>query len=183
MAMTRLGVFLLLCSLAVLGCPSGDGGATIGGDEPEQVQLPQIKVNLPAPPSFQKDHAPERYTDSSYSVYGLRKDIKNLLGKKVKVKGFLIEVYECPPAPKGSTDKPCDKPHLFLGDRSNSPKEEALIITDYPKQDEKSKSKKKQEYTVGAQYIFGGTFSRSSGTGFSHSEGLLIYSEGNKVSE
>ncbi len=40
---------------------------------------------------------------------------------------------------------------------------------------------KKTTFDVGSQYTFNGTFSRNSATGFSHSDGLLIYADGKKV--
>ena len=183
MAMMRLGAIVLLFGLAVCGCPSsGESGASIGGnDDTEQVQAPNIKVNLPPSPSFQKEHAPERYTDQSYSVYGVRRNIKTTLNQQVRVKGYLIEVYECPPCAKGATCKNCDKPHLWLGDRANSPKEESMMVTDLPKED--PETKKKVTFEAGQQYFFSGTFAKQSSTGFSHSEGLLMYQEGKKVSE
>lgn len=177
MAMTRLGAILVL-SLFTYGCSSNEGGSKIG-DEPEQVQLPQIKVNLPPAPSFQKEHAPERYTDSAYSVYGVRKGIATTLNKEVRLKGFLLEVYECPVCPKGATCKDCDKPHFFLSDRANGPKEESLMVTDYPKEDKETK--KKTTFDVGSQYYVIGTFAKSSPSGFQNSDGLLVYKEAKKV--
>jgi hypothetical protein len=150
MAMKKLGAILVLSALLCYSCTSSEGGAKIG-DEPEQVQLPQIKVNLPPAPSFQKEHAPERYTDSAFSVYG----------------------------PKGSKCKDCDKPHFFLSDRANGPKEEALMVTDYPKDDKDTK--KKTTFDVGGQYYVTGTFAKSSATGFQNSDGLLVYKEAKKV--
>ena len=179
MTRTTLGSFLLVSSVALLGCPSNEGGARIGAEEPEQVQLPQIKVTLPPAPSFQKEHAPEKYPDGAYSVYGARKDTANTLNKPVRVKGFILEVYECPPCPKGATCKTCDKPHLYLADRASGPKEEALLVTDYPK--EEGKTKKKTKFDLGAQYYFNGTFSKTSPTGFASSTGLLVFSEAKRV--
>jgi hypothetical protein len=176
--MTKASVVLAL-ALSLCGCSSSEGGARIGGDEPEQVQLPQIKVNLPPAPSFQKEHAPERYTDSSYSVYGVRKSSSTTLNKEVRVKGYLIELYECPPCPKGAECKKCDKPHFFLADRSNGPKEEALMVTDLPKEDKETK--KKIVFEVHSQYYVVGTFAKSSPAGFSNSDGLLIYKESKRV--
>jgi hypothetical protein len=178
MAITKLGAILVLSTLLGYGCSSSEGGAKIG-DEPEQVQLPQIKVNLPPSPSFQKEHAPERYTDSAYSVYGVRKNMATALNKEVRVKGFLLEVYECPPCPKGSKCKDCDKPHFFLSDRANGPKEEALMVTDYPKED--PETKKKLTFDVGSQYYVIGTFTKLSAAGFQNSDGLLAYKEAKKV--
>jgi len=181
MAMIKLGVVMLLFGLPLLGCPSGEKGSSIGAEGPEQTHLPQIRVNLPPPPSFQKEHAPERYTDSSYSVYGLKKNIATTLSKQVRVKGFLRELYECPVCPKGATCKACDKPHFWLADRASGPKQEALLVSDYPKLD--PQTKKKISFEVGASYYVMGTFSKSSPTGFSNSEGLLVFSEAKRVTE
>jgi hypothetical protein len=178
----RLGALLLLSVFSLLRCqPNNEGGSRIGGSEQEQVQLSKISVSLPPSPSFQKEHAPERYTDSSYSVYGLRKNIKDTIDKQVRVKGFIIEVYECPPCPKGTTCPACNKPHLFLGDRANSSKEDALLVADFPLED--PKTKKKLTFDTGMQYFVTGVFSKTSGTGFSSSDGLLVYSEAKKASE
>lgn len=177
MQTTKLGAIFL--ALVLVGCSSDSGGARIGGDETEQVTLPQIKVNLPPSPSFQKEHAPETYPDSAYSVYGVRKRSATTLNKDVRVKGYITEVYECPPCPKGQTCKTCDKPHFYLSDRANGPKEEALMVVDYPKED--PATKKKMTFEVGVQHYVSGTFSKTSGTGFSNSDGLLIFKEAKRV--
>jgi hypothetical protein len=93
-----------------------------------------------------------------------------LLGKDVKVRGFLLEVYQCPVCPKGQTCKLCDQPHFFIGDKADTKKEKALMIVDYlmPKQ-------KPPILTVGKQYDIDGTFSINSPTGFGSSDGLLVF--------
>jgi hypothetical protein len=170
-AITRIGCAALL--VFALGCSSSETGAMIGEGEPTQAKLPQIKVNLPPPPSFEKDHAPESYPDGSYSVYGLRKNMKDILNKQVRVKGFLIEVYECPECPKGSECPPCRKPHFYVSDRANGAKDKALMVVDYPKED--PETKKKMEFEAGAQYYVNGTYAKTSGTGFSSSDGLMVF--------
>ena len=181
MAIVKLGATLLLFGFLVSGCPTGDDGASIGQDDPSQAQLPQIRVNLPPSPSFQKDHPPEQYTDSSFSIYGLKKKLKDNLEKELRVKGFIIEVYECPPCPKKAECKTCIKPHFWLADRANGSKEDALMVVDYPKEDEKTR--KKTTFDIGTQYFVRGTFSKSSGTGFSTSDGLLVYAEANRITD
>jgi len=178
MLKAKLGAILCATSL-VISCESTDGGSRIGGDDPSPA-LSSIKVNLPPSPSFQKEHAPETYPDSAYSVYGLRKNAKAVMNKEVRVKGFLTEVYECPPCPKGATCKTCDKPHFFVADRASGPKDEALMVTDYPREDPKTK-KKAKPFEVGTQHYVVGTFATSSPTGFSNSDGLLIYKEAKRV--
>lgn len=181
MATMRNGFLLLVSALLIPACQSKDTGAVIGSEtQPQAAQLPQIKVNLPPPPSFQKDHAPETYPEGAYSVYGVKKNMKDTLNKPVKVKGFLLEVYECPPCPKGTECKACRKPHFYLSDRAGGPKDKALMVVDYPPED--PQTKKKLTFQVGAQYYVNGTFSKLSGTGFSSSDGLLVYAGANLVS-
>lgn len=182
-AKTRFGSFLAAITMLVYlaGCSqTNESGQVIGGPEPTSATLPNIKVNLPPPPSFQKDHAPETYPDGSYSVYGIRKSMENTLNKPAKVKGFLIEVYECPECPKGTECPACRKPHFYLSDRANGPKDKAMLVVDYPK--ENPETHKKLEFTVGAQYYVNGTFAKTSGTGFSSSDGLMVYSDAKPVS-
>lgn len=180
MVTIRFGTALLALVLLLAGaCSQSEGGSVIGSEDPQQTQLPKIKVNLPPPPSFQKEHAPEMFPDSSYSVYGLRKNIKSKINTKIRVKGFLLEVYECPECPQGTDCKACRKPHLWISDRANGPKEKSLLVTDYPKED--PETKKATEWQVGGQYYVNGIFSKTSGTGFSASDGLLIFSDAQLV--
>lgn len=171
---------LSVTTFVVAGCDSGGGdkGARIGSKELTQSQLPRLAVKLPPPPSFKKDHAPALYPDQTLSVYGLRKDTKGLLNKTVRVKAFLLDVYECPKCPKGAKCKTCDAPHFFLSDRKNGKKDKALMVTDYPERDEKTRKPIKLE--KGVRYIVTGLFTKRSGTGFSHADGLLVYRESAK---
>ena len=177
--MRIISVGAILVGLSLVGCSTESGGQRIGSEDPEPATLPQIKVNLPPSPSFQKEHAPETYPDAAYSVYGVRKQGATTLNKDVRVKGYITEVYECAPCPKGQTCKTCDKPHFFLSDRANGPKEEALMVVDYPK--EEPKTRKKTKFETGMQYFVAGTFSKTSGTGFSNSDGLLVFKEAKRV--
>ena len=180
-AMRRIGSAFLVLALVTAGCSSSETGSVIGGEaQPQQVKLPPIKVTLPPPPSFQKDHAPESYPDGSYSVHGIRKSMKDTVNKQVRVKGFLIEVYECPECPKDTECPTCRKPHFYVSDRANGPKEKALMVVDYPK--EIPGSTKKMEFSVGAQYYVTGTVAKTSSTGFSSSDGLLVFAEAKLVS-
>lgn len=58
--------------------------------------LPPIKVDLPPPPNFNVQTAPEQYPSGEVSVYGLRKRMAKYLDKDVQVKAYLLQVYECP---------------------------------------------------------------------------------------
>ncbi len=151
------------------GCQTPGGGTMLGGEE-GATALPPIKVDLPPPPSFAEDNQPQQYPDGTMSIYGLRKQIDKYLGKDLKVKAYLLEVYQCPVCPKGQTCKLCDQPHFFLSDKPDGKKEKALMVVDYlmPKQ-------KPPFITVGKQYDIQGTFARNSPTGFAMSDGLLQF--------
>lgn len=60
-------------------------------------ELPSIKVNLPPTPNFDAATAPVQHPTGEYSVYGLRKNMTKILDKDVRVKGYMLYLYECPP--------------------------------------------------------------------------------------
>jgi hypothetical protein len=154
---------------AIAGC-QGNGGAALGlSSEPAQA-LPSMKVELPPAPSFAEPDLPLAYPDGTMSVYGLRKQLDKYISKDVKVKAYLLELYECPKCPKGQTCKLCSQPHFFLSDTANGKKEKSLMVVDYlmPKQ-------KPPALTLGKQYEVQGTFARNSPTGFAASDGLLLF--------
>jgi hypothetical protein len=170
------GSHLLVCmalASALGACSSPSGGSLLATNE-EATALPPIKVDLPPPPSFAEENTPKQYPDGTVSVFGLRKQMDKYLGKEVKVKAYLLEVYQCPVCPKGQTCKLCDQPHFFLSDQPTGKKEKALMVVDYlmPKQ-------KPPFLTVGKQYTIEGTFARNSPTGFAMSEGLLQFTRMN----
>ncbi len=160
------------CAFGVLlgsGCSSGSG-ATFGADETSA--LPAVKVDLPPPPSFAASDIADKYPDGDYSIHGMRKLKTDTLTKKLKVKAYLLEVYQCPVCPKGQTCKLCDQPHFFLGDKVDTKREKALMVVDYL-----APHQRPPFLTVGKQYEVEGTFSINSPTGFGSSDGLLIFSQ------
>jgi hypothetical protein len=58
--------------------------------------LPPIKVDLPPPPNFNIQTAPEKYPTGEMSIFGLRKHMSQYLDKDVQVKAYLLQIYECP---------------------------------------------------------------------------------------
>jgi hypothetical protein len=164
-----------------------------------------IKVNLPAPPNFDIATAPLQYPSGELSVYGLRKGMTKYLDKDVRVKAYLLEIYECPAeirkcndeaAAKAKRDKrsgkaaaaaaaaaptdkpacrPCDQPHFFLADSKDAKVERALLVADYPVKDWKTNKPKPLVATKGEQYVVTGTFAINSITGFAASNGLIIH--------
>lgn len=167
--------------------------------------LPPIKVNLPASPSFDVGNTPLQYPTGEMSVYGLRKGMAKYLDKDVRVKGFLLELYECPAElrkcnedaaakskkervkaskkgapppvaepPKGGC-RPCDQPHLYLGDSMTMKKERSLLVADFPVKDWETGKPKPLVAKAGDQFVVTGTFAINSITGFAASNGLIIH--------
>jgi hypothetical protein len=162
-----------------------------------------IKVNLPAPPNFDVATAPLQYPSGELSVYGLRKGMTKYLDKDVRVKAYLLEVYECPaeirkcneeaaakskrekragkaaaaapPAADKPACRPCDQPHFFVADTKDAKLERALLVADYPTKDWKTNKPKPLVATKGEQYVVTGTFAINSITGFAASNGLIIH--------
>jgi hypothetical protein len=58
--------------------------------------LPPIKVDLPPPPNFNVQNAPEKYPTGEMSIYGVRKHMSQYLDKDVQIKAYLLQIYECP---------------------------------------------------------------------------------------
>lgn len=166
--------------------------------------LPPIKVNLPASPTFDVGNVPLQHPTGEMSVYGLRKGMAKYLDKDVRVKGFLLELYECPAElrkcneeaaakskkamksskkgapppvaepPKGGC-RPCDQPHFFLGDSMTMKKERSLLVADYPVKDWETGKPKPLVAKAGDQFVVTGTFAINSITGFAASNGLIIH--------
>lgn len=164
-----LAVTGLLLPLLGAGCNTSSGGL---GDESGATALPPIKIELPPPPSFAEPNIPLSYPDGAVSIYGLRKQLNKYLGQQVKVKAYLLEMYQCPTCPKGQTCKPCDQPHFFLIDEPNGKKDKSLMVADY-----RFPKAKDPKVTVGKQYVVEGTFTRNTAGGFAASDGLLAFSK------
>lgn len=67
--------------------------------------LPPIKVDLPPPPNFNIQNAPEKYPTGEFSVYGLRKKMSQNLDKDVQVRAYLLQIYECPAEQRKCNDE------------------------------------------------------------------------------
>lgn len=137
--------------------------------------MPKIKVDLPPPPEFKQSDVPEKHPDGTWSVFGIRRKIDRNLNNEVEVKGFLLELYVCPPdrakCPKGKTCKPCEQPHFFLADKKGGKKEKAILVANYP-----IKPKPPKMPEAGAELVVKGKFVRNAG-GFAASDGLLDHLE------
>jgi len=163
----------LVVGLVLSGCDSSSGGQSLSETGPENA--PPIVVELPPPPAFDRPRTPKVYPDQTLSVYGVRHPIDQHLGKEVRMKAVVIEVYQCPVCKRGRTCPPCDLPHFWIADEREAPKEEALLVADLPYDDHGKY--KKLALSAGQTVVVAGTFARQSSTGFSSSEGLIIYKE------
>lgn len=166
------GVGVLALSL---GFVAGSAGAVFA-DEPGGAVPPGFKLNLPPPPAFAEPATPREYPDGTVSIYGLRKEFHRFnerpnkyIGQNVKVKAFLLEIYQCPVCPKGQVCKPCDTPHLFISDEANGSKDKGMLVVE-----QRGYKEKEPQITPGKQYVFEGNFSTSSPAGFSSSDGLIV---------
>jgi hypothetical protein len=163
----------LCLGLLLAGCESSGGGQSLGETGPENV--PPIKVVLPPPPAFDRPKVPLVYPDQTLSVYGVRHAMDEHLGKDIRVKAVVIDVYQCPVCKRGNKCPPCALPHFWLADARDTAKDKWLLVADLP-YDDRGKPKK-LDLTVGQMVAVAGTFTKQSNTGFSSSEGLLVYKE------
>jgi hypothetical protein len=163
-----------------------------GGAQPEQEELPNIKVELPPSPDFDEGKAPVKWEgdpDGAYSIYGLRKDIDDRLkegesGQKIVVKGWVQEIYVPPECPEDQLCPPGKQPHFWITDNQNEKgKKRAMMVVNYyfpiPEWDEATQDQWKDQplvvIEVGKQYTIKGEFKRFSDTGFAHDNGLLEF--------
>jgi hypothetical protein len=68
-------------------------------------EMPPIKVDLPPPPNFNIQNAPEKYPSGEMSIYGLRKHMNQYLDKDVQVRAYLLQIYECPAEQRKCNDE------------------------------------------------------------------------------
>jgi len=160
--------------------------------------MPEIRPNLPPIPDVPPPRHPLQYDEGTWTVYGLRKRINQVMDEEVRAKAYIVKIYEPQPCPEGRTCPPSPMPHLWLGDDLDETKERNLIrLVGYANsQEDMNKAREDFEKGVepseedlasgiktvwdwqqGKQYMVKGHFARSSGTGFMYSEGLLEYIE------
>jgi len=165
-----------------------------------EVKEHNIKLDLPAVPEFD---IPEPNADGTHSVREMRLRGDRYLGTEVKIKGYVLWIYDCPTALRTPemTDKElqrilrdeperCNIPHFYLGDEANSPADKSVWIAEVPRAPRKDELKAGDEelvaqmkaafeampkFSVGDQLTVSGTWETSSPRGFKREEGLLVY--------
>ncbi len=175
-------------------------GALVACDSSAQAnlkveRLPEVEPSLPPVPKLPPPPHPTTYPDGSYSVYGVRKRIRNTMDTELQVTGFIVEVY----MPPECEEEPCDRPaapHMWIADTAGeTDATKRLMVAGYAEnQDqideaiEKAKRGKVEappaesgilpiptDFVAGNKATVSGRFTRMSGSGFNSSEGLLEY--------
>ncbi|MFO8071240.1 MAG: hypothetical protein R6V85_05120 [Polyangia bacterium] len=194
--------WISICAIALV-CAFSLLFAGCGEEEDEEGAAPVVekvegyKPNLPVVPNIPKPDVPETYSDGSYSVYGLRKNMNETMDEAVTVTAYVADIYEKPQCPEGKT---CHTlmPHLFLADKKDEILEKRYLkLVGYAQsfkemEDEKANDEKGKEQDLpegvylapvvwdwreGHKYKITGRFTRESGSGFKASDGLLEYGE------
>lgn len=154
------------------------------------------KPNLPQVPSIPKPSAPETYSDSSYSVYGLRKNVGKTMNTQVEVTAYIVDIYQKPECAEGQT---CHTmmPHLYLADEKGEKLSKRHIrmvgyaqsFKEMDEEKEIAESGKKAEelpegvflppvvwdWRLGHKYKIKAAFLNRSSAGFMDTDGLLEY--------
>jgi hypothetical protein len=162
----------------------------------EVTKLPDIKPNLPAVPTLPPPPYPIQYTDNSYSLFGLRKKMKNTLDTEVDLTGYVVETYVPPECPTGKNCPPARAPHVYLADsKGETDAAKRILLVGYAENqksiDEALVDKKRGKVRApnpesgilpvptdlfpGAKIKAHARFTRVSGSGFAQSDGLLDY--------
>jgi hypothetical protein len=156
----------------------------------------KYEANLPPVPTIPAVNVPETYPDSSYSIFGLRRNKNKALNSVVEVTGYIVKIYEKRVCAEGQTC-PSLMPHLFLADEPNEPLAKRHIkLVGYAQnfqemEDAKANAESGREpealpegvtlapvvwdWQLGKKYKITATFTRQSSAGFMDTEGLLDY--------
>lgn len=180
----------LACSLVLASCTEEEEGTAVVVEK-----VDGYKPDLPPVPKIPQPDVPETYSDSSYSVYGLRKNVTKTMNTPVTVTAYIAKIYQKPECPEGIT---CHTlmPHLFLADDPNESLEKRYLrlvgyaqsfkeMEDEKENDEAGKDKELPEgvflppvvwdWRQGHKYKITGTFTRQAGSGFMDTDGLIEY--------
>jgi hypothetical protein len=107
-----LPVIIIAAALA-MGCDP------TGTPPPVEEKPSDFTPNLPAVPTLRVPQVPVTYPDGSYSVFGLRKKKKETMGQRIRVTGYVVDMYEKPFCPEGKTCPPAKMPHLWIADNAD----------------------------------------------------------------
>jgi hypothetical protein len=163
-----------------------------------KAEIPEtnVKLDLPAVPEFK---VPAAYADGSHPVAEMRLNGNKFLDTEVRVKGFVIWMYDCATAIRTPdmddkqlqrilADEPerCNRPNLYLGDKATDPTDRGIWVVDIPRPPRPDELKvlpkdvlrdwpKVPNFKVGQEVTVTGKWSLKSPEGFANSTGLLVY--------
>ena len=159
-----------------------------------EVKETEVKLDMPKIPDFS---LPKGDGDTK-TIKEMRLLGGSLLKTEVKIKGFITWIYNCGEA-EGSgltpkqvkkmlADHPekCDRPSFRMGDAADTPSEKGVWVVAVPRElrkDEKKGYSRKElkalppvpVIALGDEVTVTGKWAQSSLTGFTRTEGLLVY--------
>jgi hypothetical protein len=163
-----------------------------------EVQKTSIKLDLPQVPEFA---APQANPDGTHSVAEMRLRGNKFLDTEVKVKGFVVWIYDCATAIRTAdmTDKDvarkleeepekCMPPHFYVGDRPDTPPGRAVWVVDVPRPPRKDDKNRPPEekaaiearwkalpaFKLADELVVTGNWKLESERRFRNSDGLLV---------
>ena len=165
---------------------------------PKEEKAPDFVPNLPAVPTIQVPNVAINFSDGSYSVFGMRKKIKETMLQRIRVTAYVVELYQKPFCAEGKTCPPAKMPHLWLADTmgEKNPKYRLTLVgfADGFQQMAQCKEDAQKgivqelpegvelppcvwDFEQGHKYMVDGWFRMISAAGFQDSDGLLEYKD------
>ena len=180
----------LVCVVFLFACEEEEGKSLVVVE-----QIDGYQADLPPVPKISIPDVPETYSDGSYSVFGVRRNVSKTMDTPVTVTAYIANIYQKPVCPEGIT---CHTlmPHLFLADDPNESLHRRYLrlvgyaqnfkeMEDEQANDEAGKERELPEgvylppviwdWRQGHKYKITGSFSRQSGAGFMDTDGLMEY--------
>lgn len=191
--MTRATLLVVLCAL--MGLPLAACEQTASAKVPVE-KLPELNPSLPSVPTIPPAPYPTQYGDQSYSIYGLRRQLRRTINTDVAVTGYIQNIFVPPECEKGAKCPLPPAPHLWLADSmSETDKNKMLLLAGYAENQQQiddaikdaARGKKPLseeetgmipipvDFAVGNKVKAKGRFAYVSGSGFQSSEGVLGY--------
>ena len=195
---TGIAVSLPSLGLILFGAGAGCKKDQLEGAKAE-VQETSIKLDLPAVPDFAM---PQPNPDGTHPVSEMRLKGNKFLDTEVKVKGYVVWIYDCATAIRTPemTDKQlatlleneperCSRPHFTIADKPDTPPDRGVWVVDVPRplrKDDKllgkeivaqmeAEWKALPPFKIGDEVVVTGKWTLVSMKGFRHSDGLVEY--------
>lgn len=189
---SKIGLVVSLALLLPFSCDP------VGSPAPIEEKPPDFTPNLPSIPTITIPNVPVNFPDGSYSIFGLRKKQKETLRQRVRVTGYVVQIYQKPHCVEGKTCPPAKMPHLWLADTmgETNPKYRLTLVGYAEGFQQMAKCKEDAEkgvvqeipegvelppcvwdFEIGRQYLIDGWYTIISSHGFQDSDGLMEYKD------